>query len=106
MKLVTNVSSFSEWEKYRGELLKGFREILIVDRAGIYKNGFKKYKEAQVIMHKIDWRFTEVSRLRVKIRQDHKDVLHNEYIDKFIMEANELIDVLNENFVMEILLGE
>ena len=97
MDLKSNISDYNDWTSYQRELLVGFKKADI---------SHKKFREVRNICNKIDWRFAEISRLRVKIRQDHKEALHEEYIEMFIMEANELIDVLNENFVMEILLGD
>ncbi len=105
MDLKSQFDTQSDWEVYRGTIRKAFREVL-VDPSN-YKDNitFKKLKEMQYIIGSIDHRFTEISQLKVKIRQDHKE-LHQEYIDKFYTEINELIDALNENFVLEILLGD
>ena len=101
MDMKSQFNTQNEWEDYRNEIRRGFRKLLIVG-----KDGHKKFQEATNIINKIDWRFTEISKLKVKIRQDHKEALHQEYIDMFYNEIHELVKVLNENFVLEILLGD
>lgn len=97
MNLKSNILSHNEWTAYQHELLRGFKKADI---------SYKKYREVRNICYKIDWRFSEISQLKVKIRQDHKEAFHREYIDRFYSEIHELIEVLNENFVLEILLGD
>lgn len=96
MELKIQISTRSEWEDYQRELLRGFR------KAGVTH---KTIKEVKVLMSKIDWRFTRISIAKVCYRQDHKDIYH-EKIVKYQQEVNELIEILNENFVLEILLGD
>ena len=96
MELRTEISTCSEWEEYQRKLLSGFR------KAGV---DYRTIREVKVIMSKIDWRFIRICNEQVNYRQDHKD-MHYEKIAKYLQEANELIEILNENFVLEILLGD
>ncbi len=96
MELRTQISTYTEWGDYQGELLRGFR------KAGV---DHRTIKEVKVIMSKVNWRFAKIFNEQSNYRQDHKDI-HNERIAKYRQEANELIEILNENFVLEILLGD
>ncbi len=102
MDLKSHIDSQVEWENYRDNIRRAFHNILNNQLAFKYK----KIKEVRIIISKIDWRFREISRLKVKIRQDHKEEFHQVKIDRWKSEVNELIEVLNENFVLEILLGD
>lgn len=95
MELKTQIST-SEWGDYQRELLSGFR------KAGV---SHRTIKEVKVIMSKIDWRFARICNEQVNYRQDHKDI-HDEKIARYRQEADELVKILNENFVLEILLGD
>lgn len=96
MELQTQIETYSEWRDYQRELLSGFR------KAGV---SHRIIKEVKVIMSKIDWRFAKISIEKIDHRRDHKDI-HYEKMAKYRQEANQLIEILNENFVLEILLGD
>ena len=57
-------------------------------------------------MNMIDWRFAKISNEKIYLRQDRKEELHQARMDRYHKEIHELIEVLNENFVMEVLLGD
>lgn len=101
MDLKSQFNTQREWEEYRNELRRAFRKILLVGN-----DGHRKFKEATNIINKIDWRFARISNEKIYLRQDHKEELHQEKITRYRKEVHELIEVLNENFVLEILLGD
>jgi len=105
MDLKSHFNTQSEWETYRNKIRRAFLEMLL-SPSDYQDNGrFKKSKEMRNLIVNIDYRFDEISQLKVKMRQDHK-ALHQAEIDINKKEIQELVDVLNENFVMEILLGD
>ncbi len=106
MDLKSQFNTQSEWELYRNKIRKAFRKILIGGDVTnhLHENGFIKFKEATNIMSKIDWRYSTISRLKVDIR--HSRTTSQEAMVKYHKEIDELVEVLNENFVMEILLGD
>ncbi len=97
MDLKSQFDTQIEWENYRNEIRRAFRKIGVEHRT---------IKEVQVIINKIDWRFRMISNEKIYLRQDRKVELHMEKIEKYHREVHELVDVLNENFVLEILLGD
>ncbi len=100
MDLKSNFKTQCQWELYRNELRRAFHKI------GDANGNFALNRDVRNILNKIDWRFSRISNEKVYLRQDRKVVLHQEKIERYRKEANELIDVLNENFVLEILLGD
>ena len=101
MDLKSEFTTQSQWELYRNEIRKAFRKVLIG-----HESGFLKFKDATNLMNKIDWRFAKISNEKIYLRQDRKEEFHQAQMDRYRKEAHELIEVLNENFVMEILLGD
>lgn len=96
MDLKSQIATWEEWSDYQRELLRGFR------RAKVH---YRKIKEVKVLMSRIDWRFSRISNEEVLVRRDHKES-YQENIIRWRQEAHELIEILNENFVLEILLGD
>lgn len=95
MRLMQKIASPNDWLHYENRLLSGFR------RANIQH---KKLRDVFKLMKNISNLMISVMREEVEYRRDHKEI-HEQKIDEYYQQANQLLEILNDNFILEILLS-
>lgn len=93
MELITEITDCGQWIIYQRELIRKFSDTNMPSN---------RYSDVNSLIRNVNNLFTHIFNEQIKLRQSHRHI-HEVNISNFYREINELVTMLNDQYILEIL---